>query len=131
MSMSKSVKILGSSHNIMRNGLHFTNIALKVKKADLSVKRPTADALLQRDIIPAGTIVNAKGEKATSTGTPLVSDAYGVIYEDIDVTYEQSDYAYVPVVIHGVIDERLMPTAPTAEEKKALTGIQFTDGATE
>ena len=131
MSMSKSVEILGSTHNIMRNGLHFTNIALQVTFAGLTKDVPSADGLIVKKVIPAGTILNAKGEKATSTGEPAVSDAYGVVYEDVDVTYEAKTFIHVPVVIHGVIDERLMPTKPTAEEKKALTGIQFTDGSAE
>lgn len=123
MSMFREREILGSSHNIMRNGLHFTNIALEVPVS-------LAETVNDRKIIKAGIIVAKDGTKAITTGSDgaKTSNAYGVIYENIDVTYEQKTTVFVPVVIHGVIDERLLPTAPTAEDKKALTGIQFTDG---
>lgn len=132
MSMQKSYEVFGANHNIMRNGLHFTNVALEVDKNTLQeetkgvsvVDGTGAKIPTGRKIIPAGTVVTKAGAKATG------ADAYGVVYENIDVTYEQAEKVFVPVVIHGVIDERLMPGGTVSEEiKTALAGrIIFTDG---
>lgn len=85
-----------------------------------------------KKIIPAGTILGggvladdtAMAVKATSSGSPLVSDAEGVLMSDIDVTYGPAPAA---MIIHGFIDLNKIPTAPTAEEVAALKQITFID----
>lgn len=132
MSMQKSKEIFGASRNIMRNGLHFSAVAVKVAvslaqpaKADSVVNTAVKGVDTGRKVIPAGLIVSKAGAKVTDSNA---TEAFGVVYEDVDVTYEASEYVYVPVVIQGVIDERLMPGGAVADAiKKALPGIVFTD----
>lgn len=129
MSISRKRDILHFSKNILRDGTHFTNVSLKLKKN-------LATTVNERSIIKAGTIVAKDGTKAIDGkpssepgGVATPSTAYGIVYEDIDVTYEAKDYIYGPVTIHGIVEEgRILEV--TASKKEALKGIIFEAGPT-
>ncbi|GKU79866.1 hypothetical protein [Paenibacillus sp. L3-i20] len=81
-----------------------------------------------KKIVPAGTIVGGgtlttpatKVKKAvTTTG---VSNAEGVLFDDVDVTYGPASGA---MVIHGFINRSKLPAAPDAAEVTALKQITF------
>ncbi|MGG3642029.1 hypothetical protein ABES38_11735 [Bacillus gobiensis] len=103
---------------------HYVNVAVTVSDAGV-----TADADGKK-IVPAGTIIGGgfldnpetTAAKATSTGTPLVSNAEGVLFNDVDVTHGPAPGA---ALIHGFIDSTKIPAEPTAEEKAALKQITF------
>lgn len=64
--------------------------------------------------------------KAASTGTPLVSNAVGVLLHDVDVT---AGNANAQLLIFGFVNTNRVDTATkaliTAEAKSALKMIQF------
>jgi len=103
---------------------HYVNLAVTVSDAGVVAN---ADG---KKIVPAGTILGggflasttALAVKATSTGTPLVSDAEGVLFNDVDVTHGSASGA---ALIHGFVATDKLPVAPTAEEVSALKQITF------
>lgn len=115
MSFSKSREILHFSKNIMRDGLHFTNLTVKVLKS-LAVE------VNGREIIKAGTVVGKDGTKQNG------ANAYGLIYEDVDCTNEEQNYIFAPVVVQGVVEEGRLPEVLTPEAKTALKDIFFEVG---
>lgn len=81
-----------------------------------------------KKIVPAGTIIGngiltditKKAKKAvTTTG---VSNAEGVLFYDVDVTYGPAPGA---MLIHAFIQTGKLPVAPTADEITALKQITF------
>lgn len=101
---------------------HYVNVAVTVDDTGISAN---ADG---RKIVPAGTIIGngmltdptKKAKKAvTNTG---VSNAEGVLFNDVDVTYGPAAGA---MLVHGFIDLNKLPVAPTAEEIAALKQITF------
>lgn len=87
-----------------------------------------------RKIIPAGTILGggvlanpaALAKKAVTTtgeeGAPDTSDAEGVLFNDVDVTYGPAPGA---MIIHGFIAVDKIPASPDAAEATALKQITF------
>lgn len=119
MSMSKTREIFGYSKNILRNGTHFSNLTVKLKKS-------IATKVNGRDIIKAGTIVASDGTVATDEAP---SNAYGIVYQDVDVTHEQKDFIHAAVTVHGIVEEaRILDV--TDNKKAALKGIVFEAGPT-
>ena len=101
---------------------HYVNLAVTVDNTGI-----TANAEGKK-IVPAGTIIGngiladqtKLAKKAvTTTG---VSNAEGVLFGDVDVTYGPAPGA---LLIHGYIDLNKIPTAPTPEEITALRQITF------
>lgn len=101
---------------------HYVALAVTVDNTGISAN---ADG---KKIVPAGTIVGngiltdqtKLAKKAvTTTG---VSNAEGVLLNDVDVTYGPAPGA---MVIHGYIALDPLPAAPTAEEVAALKQITF------
>ncbi|MDQ0492761.1 hypothetical protein [Paenibacillus brasilensis] len=101
---------------------HYVNLAVTVDDDGIVAN---ADG---HKIVPAGTIIGngilndltKKAKKAvTTTG---VSNAEGVLFYDVDVTYGPAPGA---MLIHGFIDLGKIPTAPTPEEITALKQITF------
>jgi hypothetical protein len=103
---------------------HYVNVAVTV--SDVGV---TANSEGKK-IVPAGTIVGGgfltndtvKAVKATSSGTPAVSNAEGVLFYDVDVTYGPAPGA---ALIHGFVDLDKLPATPSAEEKAELKQVTF------
>lgn len=103
---------------------HYINVAVAVSDVGVVVD---ADG---KKIVPAGTIIGGgflndptvKAVKATSSGAPAVSNAEGVLFYDVDVTYGPAPGA---ALIHGFVDLNKLPVAPTAEELAALKQITF------
>ncbi|MEK5178255.1 hypothetical protein [Paenibacillus odorifer] len=101
---------------------HYVNLAVTVDNTGI-----TANAEGKK-IVPAGTILGngiltdqtKLAKKAvTTTG---VSNAEGVLFNDVDVTDGPAPGA---MMIHGFVDLTKIPTAPTAEEIAALKQITF------
>ncbi|MEK5089051.1 hypothetical protein MKY98_19300 [Paenibacillus sp. FSL M8-0228] len=101
---------------------HYVNLAITVDDTGITAN---ADG---KKIVPAGTIIGngilnditKLGKKAvTTTG---VSNAEGVLFEDVDVTYGPASGA---LMIHGFVDLTKIPTAPAPEEITALKQITF------
>ncbi|WP_246096167.1 hypothetical protein [Paenibacillus sinopodophylli] len=101
---------------------HYVNLAITVDDTGVTAN---ADG---KKIVPAGTIMGGnlladktiKAVKATTTST--VSNAKGVLFNDVDVTYGPAAGA---LIIHGFVDLAKIPTAPTTEEVTALKQITF------
>lgn len=101
---------------------HYVNLAVTVDDEGIVANAEG------KKIVPAGTIIGngiltdltKKAKKAvTTTG---VSNAEGVLFTDVDVTYGPAAGA---MLIHGFIDIAKLPTAPTPEEITALKQIGF------
>ncbi|OMD04730.1 hypothetical protein MKX34_11740 [Paenibacillus sp. FSL R5-0636] len=112
----------GNRKTILKFPDHYVNLAVTVDDTGV-----TANAE-GRKIVPGGTIIGngilvdltKKAKKAvTTTG---VSNAEGVLFQDVDVTYGPAPGA---LMIHGFVDVTKIPTAPTAEEIAALKQITF------
>lgn len=103
---------------------HYVNLAVTV--SDVGVVANTDG----KKIVPAGTILGggvlasltAPAVKATSTGTPLVSNAEGILFNDVDVSFGPASGS---LLIHGFVALDKLPVAPTVEEKAALKQITF------
>jgi hypothetical protein len=101
---------------------HYVNVAVTVSDTGITAN---ADG---KKIVPAGTIVGGgfledtavKAVKATTTEG--VSNAEGVLFYDVDVTYGPAQGA---ALIHGFIALEKIPAAPSTEEKTALKQITF------
>ncbi|MGO4498818.1 hypothetical protein AB4114_23325 [Paenibacillus sp. 2RAB27] len=101
---------------------HYVNLAVTVDDTGIVAN---ADG---KKIVPAGTIVGngiltditKKAKKAITTAG--VSNAEGVLFTDVDVTYGPAAGA---MLVHGFIDIAKLPTAPTPEEVAALNQIAF------
>ncbi|TCJ01500.1 hypothetical protein [Cytobacillus praedii] len=123
--MSKFVETTFSNKKgILKFPDHYVNLAVTV--SDVGITANTDG----KKIVPAGTILgggvlgdtNKLAVKATSSGTPAVSNAEGVLFNDVDVTYGPASGA---LLIHGFVAIDKLPTQPTAEEKTALKQITF------
>lgn len=112
MSKQVSREIFHESTNIMRSGLHFSTVNVRVKKA-------IAEEVNGRLIIKAGIIVGKDGTIQNN------ENAYGVIYQNVDCTDLQREDISVQVVIHGMVEKKKLPQEPTAEAKRVLRGILF------
>lgn len=106
-------------------GDNFVNIPIKVKKADVSAK-------LVNGILKAGTLLTAEGKAVTTNSS--TTDAFGIVYEDVDFNNSYSadkvaDNATetVPVMIHGFVKTKMikLDSSNGAVEKAALKMIAF------
>ena len=113
-----SYKIGAAQKNILAiAGDHFITIPMKVKKTDVATS-------LVSDVLEAGTLLNAKGAKVTSSGAS--SDAWGIVFTDVDFTHSKGTEV-VPVLIHGVVDTKKIKLDGEhhAKEIEALKNIIF------
>lgn len=121
--MSKFVTTAyGNKKQILKFPDHYVAMAVTVDDTGITAN---ADG---KKMVPAGTIVGndmlhdvtKKAKKAVTTaGT---SNAEGVLFEDVDVTYGPASGA---MLIHGFVDMAKLPVAPTTEEMTALKQITF------
>lgn len=101
---------------------HYVNVAVTVSDTGVTANDDG------KKIVPAGTIVGGgfladeavNAVKATTTEG--VSNAEGVLFNDVDVTYGPAPGA---VLIHGFVAIDKLPAAPSAEEQAALKQITF------
>lgn len=121
--MSKFIQTSYSNKKeILKFPDHYVNLAVTVDDAGITAN---ADG---KKIVPAGTIIGGgflnddtvKVVKATTTDD--VSNAEGVLFNDVDVTYGPAPGA---ALIHGFVALNKLPAQPTAEEKAALKQITF------
>ncbi|MGG3662526.1 hypothetical protein [Bacillus gobiensis] len=103
---------------------HYVNVSVTVNDEGVEANAEG------KKIIPAGTIIgggfldnpSTQAVKAATSGTPAVSNAEGVLFNDVDVTHGPAPGA---ALIHGFIDSTKIPAEPTVEEKAALKQITF------
>lgn len=123
MSKFKETKY-GNTKSIVKFPDHYVNLAITVSDAGI-----TANAEGKK-IVPAGTILGGGvlgdtsklAVKATTSGEPAASNAEGVLFNDVDVTYGPAPGA---LLIHGFVAVDKLPAAPSAEEKEILKQITF------
>lgn len=108
-------------------GDHFISLPIVIKKSNVK-------ALLNNEVLEAGTLVTSDGKPVTTTES--TSDAYGVIYQDVNFKNSTSadgvaDNATetAAVFIHGVLYESEVrfnsDSGKKALEKAALKQIIF------
>lgn len=124
--MHQTSKTISHGQNKLRGifGPNFTTLPIKVKKDD--VKDSLTDGVLK-----AGTLITADGKKVTSSAT--ATDAYGVVYQDIDFNNSVSADGVannatevVPVFVQGTVYESAVKfSEQKALEKAALKNIIF------
>lgn len=121
--MSKFVETAyGNKKGILKFPDHYVNLAVTVSDVGIAAN---AD---RKKIVPAGTIVGGgfiaseSVHAVKATTTEGASNAEGVLFTDVDVTYGPAPGA---ALIHGFVALDKLPTAPTAEEKTALKQITF------
>jgi len=107
--------IFGLSKNILREGIHFIALPVKVASSIIS-----ADVNNQK-IVPAGTIITKLGALMTAADANA-ADAFGVLYEDLDLTGGNETAS---VVVHGVVLLSQLPVAPTTAQAAAMKLVLF------
>lgn len=120
MSYEKKQTYMGENKTILEvAGELFQTIPIKVLKTDIS-------STLVNGIYKSGTIVDKLGKPAAITGTEpnKVSNAFGILYRDINFTNSNGKET-IPILIFGFVDEKTLPTTPEPEHKVALKMIQF------
>lgn len=122
-----SYEVLGEQKKLrLIAGDHFISLPINVKKADVL-------SLLNADeVLEAGTLLNAAAKPVTTTSS--ASDAYGVVYQDVNFKNSVSADSnpnnateIASVFVHGVLYESEVKLNPTnaAIEKAALKQIIF------
>lgn len=124
--MHQTSKTISHGQNKLRGifGPNFTTLPIKVKKDDVK-------DVLTNGVLKAGTLITADGKKVTSSAT--ATDAYGVVYQDIDFNNSVSADGVannatevVPVFVQGTVYESAVSfSAQKALEKAALKNIIF------
>lgn len=121
--MRQSTISIGTQQKDIRAlaGDHFVNVQIKVSKTNVTAK-------LVNGVLPAGTRIALNGTPAVSSGTPLASNAYGIVFVDVDFNNSKGTEV-VPVCIHGFLSKTKIKeysgTDVTAEEITALNMIKF------
>lgn len=113
-----SYKIGAAQKNILAiAGDHFITIPMKVTKTNVTDK-------LVNGVLEAGTLLNNKGSKVTTSGDS--SDAWGIVFTDVDFN-DSKGTEVVPVLIHGVVDTKKIKLDDTnhAKEIEVLKNIIF------
>lgn len=112
----------GNRKGILKLVDHYVNLAITVDEEGITANEEG------KKIVPAGTILGGGvlqdetmyAKKAT-TGVDG-SDAEGVLFHDVDVTYGPASGA---LLIHGFVAIDKLPTPPSEEEIAALKQITF------
>lgn len=113
-----SYKIGAAQKNILAiAGDHFITIPMKVTKTNVNDK-------LVNGVLEAGTLLNNKGNKVTTSGES--SDAWGIVFTDVNFN-DSKGTEVVPVLIHGVVDTKKIKLDEThhAKEIEVLKNIIF------
>lgn len=103
---------------------HYVNLAITVSDVGVVANAEGKKIVKAGTILGGGFLTNEStlAVKATSSGAPLVSNAEGVLFYDVDVTAGPAPGA---ALIHGFVDLDKLPVAPTVEEKAALKQVTF------
>lgn len=107
--MRQSSYSIGAAQGKLRAiaGDHFIALPVKVKKSDVI-------ALLDaNEVLKAGTLLTKDGKAVTTTaGTPVTTNAYGIVYVDVDFKNSMSPNAtsgnateVVSLFVHGAVYE--------------------------
>ena len=98
-------------------GDHFITIPMKVTKTNVNDK-------LVNGVLEAGTLLNNKGNKVTTSGES--SDAWGIVFTEVNFN-DSKGTEVVPVLIHGVVDTKKIKLDEThhAKEIEVLKNIIF------
>lgn len=122
-----SYEVIGGQKKLrLIAGDHFISMPINVKKADV------ASLLNADELLEAGTLLTVTGKTVTTTSS--TSDAFGVVYQDINFKNSVSADSnpnnateIVPVIVHGVLYESEVKLNSTyaAVEKAALKQILF------
>lgn len=117
--MRQSTYTVGAKQNKLRliAGDHFISLPIKVKKGDIKSLLDT------NEVLPAGTLLTKDGKPVTSTIS--TTDAYGVVYQDVNfkdltsLTSNKDDATeVVPVFVHGALYESVVKFNSDAAIKK-------------
>lgn len=98
-------------------GEHYVNVNIKVGKVNVT-------DVLVNGVLEAGTLLTVEGKKVTTT--ELLTDAYGIVFQDVDFNGSKGTEV-VPVMIHGFVNTSKIKLDLTnsAIEKEALKMIAF------
>jgi len=119
MSKQSSRSLFGASKNILRDGLHFVALGVKVAK---TVAVADENGYLY---VKAGTVLTSAGAVMTAADANA-ADAYGVVYEDVNFDdVPDGGNETVSVVVHGIVEIGRLPAVITAAQKTAMKGLQF------
>lgn len=130
--MHQTSKTISHGQNKLRGifGPNFTTLPVKVKKNDVK-------DVLTNGVLKAGTLITEDGKKVTSTAASgdkaAATDAYGVVYQDVDFNnsmsadgVENNATEVVPVFVQGTVYESAVSfSTQKALEKAALKNIIF------
>ena len=86
--MKQTSYTISAAQNKLRAiaGDHFIALPIKVKKSDVTA------SLDVNEVLKAGTLITKDGKTiTTTTGTPATTNAYGVVYEDVNQNNIQDD----------------------------------------
>lgn len=110
---------MGENKSILQfAGELFENTLVKVSKTDVPL-----DSTTGKRILKAGTILSKAGKIVDGT-TILNTDAFGLVYRDVDLTLSNGNES-VPVTIFGFIKESVLPVAVPADAKTAMKMLMF------
>ncbi|MED1602609.1 hypothetical protein [Alkalihalophilus marmarensis] len=113
----------GNKKGILKFPDHYVNLAITVSDEGVSTVNG-------KKVVPAGTILGGgvleddtvHAVVATTDQESEVSNAEGVLFNDVDVTHGPAAGA---LLIHGFVALDKLPVSPTAVEKAALKQITF------
>lgn len=101
---------------------HYVNLAVTVDDTGIVANAEGKKIVAAGTIIGNGILQDQSKKAIKATTTTGVSNAEGVLFYDVDVTYGPAPGA---LMIHGFVDLAKIPVAPTAEEVAALKQITF------
>ncbi|MED4461855.1 hypothetical protein [Metabacillus fastidiosus] len=101
---------------------HYVNLAITVNDAGVATNTEGKKIVAAGTILGGGVLADQTKKAVKATTTTGVSNAEGVLFEDVDVTYGPASGA---LLIHGFVDLNKLPATPTAEEMTALKQITF------
>ncbi|MED5101080.1 hypothetical protein P9858_13220 [Niallia circulans] len=101
---------------------HYVNVAVTVSDTGVTANSDGKKIVPAGTIVGGGFLVDEAVNAVKATTTEGVSNAEGVLFNDVDVTYGPAPGA---VLIHGFVAIDKLPAAPSAEEQAALKQITF------
>ena len=115
--LEKSTTYMGENKTILKlAGELFQNVSVKVAATDVAA----VDGV---KMLAAGTVISKAGKVVDGTVVPH-TDAYGLVYRDVNFTYSNGT-ENVPVTVFGFIDESTLPAEVAADAKTAMKMLMF------
>jgi len=112
----------GNTKQILKFPDHYVAIPVTVDNAGVTANSDGKKIVPAGTIVGGGTLADPEVMVKKATTTEDVSNAEGVLLNDVDVTYGPAPGA---MIIHGFIDETKIPAAPDDAEHTALKQITF------